>query len=242
MISFCVMITQIDISLFNVRNESPLSIEHFHNLSKELQKKKFHVIQAICKWFAYWKREKITAYLSISMRKEALKFCTKVQKMCGFWSAICNGNKWIEFRFLGTFAVNIVYVSKKHDYVCGCGLHFLLCMQNTLVDLLTKYNVFKEKLKKGIILLQVRFWLISQFLIEYIFWCCLSKCKYFQMVHPVLTLVYTVQQCTIGIKTNKIHKENLNASDCDKSGSFALKLLPQHPHISATALQYPAAS
>ena len=52
----------------------------------------------------------------------------------------------------------------------------------------------------------------------------------------------SVQQCTIGIKTNKIHKENLNASDCDKSGSFALKLLPQHPHISATALQYPAAS
>ena len=95
MISFCVMITQIDISLFNVRNESPLSIEHFHNLSKELQKKKsyFRVIQAIWKWFAYWKREKITAYLSISMRKEALKFCTKVQTMCGFWSAICNGYK-----------------------------------------------------------------------------------------------------------------------------------------------------
>ena len=93
MISFCVMITQIDISLFNVRNESPLSIEHFHNLSKELQKNLFRVIQAICKWFAYWKREKITAYLSISMRKEALKFCTKVQRMCGFWSAICKGNK-----------------------------------------------------------------------------------------------------------------------------------------------------
>ena len=84
-----------------------LSIKHFHNLSKELQKKNlFRVIPAICKWFAYWKREKITAYLSISMRKEALKFCTKVQKMCGFWSAICNGIKWIEFRFLGTFAVN----------------------------------------------------------------------------------------------------------------------------------------
>ena len=41
MISFCVMITQIDISLFNVRNESPLSIQHFHNLSKELQKNFF---------------------------------------------------------------------------------------------------------------------------------------------------------------------------------------------------------
>lgn len=48
------------------------------------------------------------------------------------------------------FAVNIVFFSKKHDYVCGCGLHFLLCMQNTLVDLLRKYNVSKEKLEKNI--------------------------------------------------------------------------------------------
>ena len=110
-------------------------------------------------------------------------------------------------------------------------------MQNTLVDLLTKYKVSTVKLKKdhfarGIFLTRLPFFNMTKVLF--------IKMQKFSNGTPCTYC--NVQQCTIGIKTNKIHKENLNASDCDKSGSFALKLLPQHPHISATALQYPAAS
>ena len=50
-------------------------------------------------------------------------------------------------------------------------------------------------------------------------------------------LYVVVVLCT---STNKIQEENLNASDCDKSGSFAQKLLHQHPHISGWCTAVPS--
>ena len=49
----------------------------------------------------------------------------------------------IEFRFCSVTLSDLFL--ERHHYVCGSGLHFLLCMQNILVGLFTKYNVYRIK-------------------------------------------------------------------------------------------------